>query len=186
MTALAPKQASGGNNEPAPSFAKLTTVVVYDHRRLQRHHGANLLWRDSRADERLPWFVCSAGQRVPRPALRGNRASADDCSVTVSVLGCRLVFPGRAYVPTARTAQSAGRRGGPECLPMRSSSMRSTREDVRTWLSLGRRRRASGPALAGDLELAHFQRADLALLGAEPTNHGIGNRKPTDGESANR
>jgi hypothetical protein len=54
-------------------LAKLTTVVVYDHRRLQRHHGANLLWRDSRADERLPWFGCSAGKDVPGPPSRGRR-----------------------------------------------------------------------------------------------------------------
>src|SRR5436305_5479898 len=34
----------------------------------------NLLWRDSRADDRLPCFVCSAGQRVP-PCARDESSS---------------------------------------------------------------------------------------------------------------
>src|SRR3954447_16128702 len=56
-------------------------------------------------------------------------------------------------------------------------------------LLTGRRNRRDGrarPALAGHLELAHLQRADLDLLGAQCPDHRVGNRKPADGDRADR
>lgn len=76
---------------------------------LQRHQRANLLWRDSRAEERLPWFVCSAGQMVPRPAMRGFRASAVGSGVPAG--------SGAASAPLAalsRCEPRNGRRPAPE------------------------------------------------------------------------
>src|SRR3954451_8005940 len=62
-------------------------------------------------------------------------------------------------------------------------------ESERLRLLIGPRNRrggGAGPALAGHLELAHLQRADLDLLGAQFPDHRVSDRKPADGDRADR
>src|SRR3712207_2301879 len=47
-----------------------------------------------------------------------------------------------------------------------------------------RRDGGAGPALAGHLELADLQRADLDLLGAQSPDHRVSDREPADGQRA--
>ncbi len=72
ITPLRPRQVSGGDNMPPVSFANL------EPRRSRcgyRRDAIHLVSADSRADEPRPCFVRSAGKRVPRPAMRGQRGA---------------------------------------------------------------------------------------------------------------
>ena len=103
-----------------------------ERRRLQRHQRADLLWRDSRADERLRWFVCSAGQRATRPALRGLE-------------GRRPSGSGDAHPSPSGARESRERR--PRCAPLAARS----REEARPPCCRRKTGRAAHlPCLAGE------------------------------------